>query len=85
MSRFSQQNMGSRIQVGDRVMYSRRFLRSIGVYSGDMPFAEATVTRVAQLSLTLRIVTAESSDGQIMKALDSNLIRATDAAMESTF
>lgn len=31
------------LQPGDRVTYSRAFLRSSGIYSGDMAFREGTV------------------------------------------
>ena len=32
------------IMMGDRVAYSRAFLRSIACYAGDMPFARGVVT-----------------------------------------
>jgi len=35
------------IQVGDKVQYKAAFLRSIGVYTGDLPRAKGIVTEVS--------------------------------------
>jgi hypothetical protein len=32
------------LEVGDRVAYSRAFLRSIGAFAGDMPHARGEIT-----------------------------------------
>lgn len=39
----------SPIRVGDNVAYSKRFLRSIGCHTGDMPAARGTVTAVQRI------------------------------------
>ncbi len=36
--------MSTEIEVGTRVMYARKFLRSISAFTGVMPFARGTVT-----------------------------------------
>jgi hypothetical protein len=38
------------IEVGDRVRYSVRFLRSIGAYTGVLPFAQGIVVEMLPLS-----------------------------------
>jgi len=40
--------MGSKntIVVGDKVGYSKKFLRSISQYTGPLPFARGTVTEI---------------------------------------
>lgn len=37
------------IQAGDKVAYSRAFLRSTGMFTGDIPFARGTVTALEPL------------------------------------
>ena len=34
------------LAVGDRVAYSRAFLRSIGAFTGDMPHAKGEITKL---------------------------------------
>ena len=38
------------IRPGDRVRYRAAFLRSCGMYTGDVPFARGTVTELITLS-----------------------------------
>ena len=40
------------LAVGDRVAYSGRFLRSIGVFTGDMPHARGEVAKLTPLGET---------------------------------
>ena len=40
----------SAVKVGDKVAYSRRFLRSISCFTGDMPQARGKVTGLKTLS-----------------------------------
>jgi hypothetical protein len=35
-------------KIGDRVKYSTIFLRSIGCYTGPLPFAKGTITNLQQ-------------------------------------
>ena len=44
-----QRELAGRIQEGDRVMYARGFLRSIGAVYGETPFREGTVELVSTL------------------------------------
>ena len=39
----------SPIRVGDKVAYAKRFLRSIGCHTGDLPAARGTVTAVQHI------------------------------------
>ena len=43
----------NKITIGSRVQYSAKFLRSIGEYTGDLPFAKGTVTNLINLSKNL--------------------------------
>jgi hypothetical protein len=38
------------LAIGDRVAYSRSWLRSIGAYTGDLPHAKGTITGLKTLS-----------------------------------
>ena len=38
------------IKVGDRVGYSKSFLRSNGQYTGNIPFAKGTVERLEKVT-----------------------------------
>ena len=42
--------MTTEFQVGDKVAYARNFIRSIGAYTGEIPFARGVVTDVTVLS-----------------------------------
>ena len=43
----------NKITIGSKVQYTAKFLRSIGEYTGDMPFARGTVTGLINLSKNL--------------------------------
>jgi hypothetical protein len=45
--------------IGDRVRYSATFLRSIGCYSGTLPFARGTITAVKNYSKSFAIATID--------------------------
>lgn len=45
--------MKRQLQVGDHVKYAGRFLRSIGVHTGDMCFAVGIITQVAPCGGTM--------------------------------
>jgi hypothetical protein len=47
------------IQVGDQVKYSVKFLRSIGAYTGTMPFSKGHVKEINKLGKDLSIATIE--------------------------
>lgn len=50
-------------QVGDRVKYSRKFLRSIGTFTGEMPFARGTVRATEKLGeITLAVMDWNDDD-----------------------
>lgn len=47
----------SAIEIGDKVQYSARFLKSIGCYTGELPFAKGRVTYLQKVgSLTIASV-----------------------------
>ena len=50
------------IQVGDRVAYSRKFLQSIGSFTGDLPFARGTVTEIKTLGKEIVLATINWDD-----------------------
>jgi len=51
------------IQAGDRVAYSRQWLRSTGQMTGDVPQARGTVTRIEPLgSISLAVVEWDQPD-----------------------
>ena len=43
------------IKIGDKVAYSKAFLKSIGAHTGDLPFARGTVTGIVELSKDLHL------------------------------
>jgi hypothetical protein len=47
------------VSVGDKVAYSVQFLKSIGCYTGDMPQARGTVTKVQTFGGSLELATIE--------------------------
>lgn len=47
----------AKVQVGDSVAYSARFLRNIGCHTGDMPQARGTVTGLERMGeITLAVI-----------------------------
>lgn len=49
MANPDQHSKSSPLAVGDRVAYSRGFLRSVGVFAGDMPHARGEIKKLTPL------------------------------------
>jgi len=47
--------MSGKIEIGSRVAYSVKFLRSISAYTGPLPFARGIVTGISSLSDTFAL------------------------------
>jgi len=62
------------ITKGDRVAFSRSFLRSIQAYTGWHPFARGVVLHVLDMS-GLSLVTVHWDDGEQTRANACNLVR----------
>ena len=66
------------IQVGDQVAYSKRFLQSIGAYTGDMPQAKGKVTALKPIgkdvTLSESVGGATLVRGQALRRVLGNLI-----------
>ena len=71
------------IQVGDRVAYSAKFLRSIGCYSGDMPHARGTVTALQPLGQTTLAVVDWNTDEIPRRVNTANLAKVGTPAMNA--
>ena len=77
-------------KVGERVAYSRNFLRSIGVYTGQMPFARGTIDELSVLSGSTMIahvvwddMRAETPNGSLPSRINvANLVRAKNIHKE---
>ena len=52
------------IKVGDRVQYSRHWLKSTGQFTGDIPHAKGTVTAIKELG-SLKIATVDWANPEI--------------------
>lgn len=52
------------MNVGDRVKYSRAFLRSIGAISGAMPFAKGTITALDSFGGSFDLVSITWDGGE---------------------
>ncbi len=65
------------IELGSVVKYSRVFLRSIGVYTGDMPFAKGRVTGFVKLPHT-KLAEIAWGIGSTGKVNVKNLVLASD-------
>ena len=50
------------LQIGDRVAYSRAFLKSIGCYTGNLPFARGTIAGFKSLGETVLAEVEWSND-----------------------
>ena len=72
------------IQVDDKVCYSRSWLRSIGQFTGDLPFTRGRVTRLHEVSrgqLVLASVDWDKPD--IPKTVNvRNLSKVTDKGIQ---
>lgn len=73
----------SPIKTGDRVAYSARFLRSIGAYTGDLPFARGTVTEIKKLGETTIAVIDWGNEEMASKVNVVNLCRVQDIAKDA--
>ena len=70
------------LKPGDRVCFSRTFLRNIGEFSGWMPFAVGSVEALEDLGDDLVIAKIRWDCGPIGKANVHNLIRADRKHLE---
>ena len=66
-----------RFTVGDRVMYSRQWLKSCGYFTGPIPFAVGVVVAVDE-----NVVTVSWDYGETNRSLDSILIFADEKHKE---
>jgi len=72
-----------RIQVNDRVMYSKRFLQSTGQYTGDIPFAKGTVTEIRELGSEMKLAIVDWDNPEIPSKVNvMNLVRLQDICKE---
>jgi hypothetical protein len=79
------------LKPGDRVAYSRAFLRAIGCYTGSLPFARGRVRAIAPRVQRFTgdkagpyVVTIDWPNhlGLPDKVLSSNLVRVADISRE---
>ncbi|CAN0499892.1 unnamed protein product [Phaeothamnion confervicola] len=69
----------SPIAVGDRVAYSRGFLRSVGVFAGDMPHARGEIKKLTPLGETT-LAEVEWRNAELPPRVNvANLCRVGDA------
>jgi hypothetical protein len=67
--------MPKRINIGDRVAYSANWLRSVGLYTGDLPAARGTVKALDQLGSTTLAVIDWGTDDIPRRVNVANLAR----------
>lgn len=73
------------LQIGDRVAYSKNFLKSTGQYTGDIPFARGIVTAIQFIAPTYSLVTVDWNNTDIPgKVCHSNLVKIKHIAADST-
>lgn len=71
-----------RIAVGDMVAYSREWLRSIGAYTGPIPFARGKVLKIDERS-GCAIATVDWSDDEIPPRVNvRNLVNVNSPAFQ---
>jgi hypothetical protein len=74
-------------QIGDRVAYSAKFLRQIGLYGHGVAQDRGTVTQTRKLAFSknehVRIKWDNDSDELRAGALSCNLVRVKDLGMEA--
>jgi hypothetical protein len=63
------------IQIGDRVAFSREFLRNTGQYTGEAPFARGEVIAHVELSKGHVLARVLWDSCQITNVLPVNLVR----------
>jgi hypothetical protein len=59
------------IRCGDKVKYSRNFLRSTGMYTGDIPFAKGIVTNIKDYRGGLKIATIDWRNPEIPEKVNT--------------
>lgn len=68
-------NGTSEIKIGDRVAYSANWLRSMGIFSGELPFLRGSVKELEDLGgITIATIIWEGYDHDSIINL-ANLIR----------
>jgi hypothetical protein len=70
--------MKSKITVGSKVKYKVSFLRSIGCYTGDMPFARGIVTDIKPLSRETILASVDWNNDSPDRVNVSNLTFISD-------
>lgn len=73
------------IEVGSRVMFSAKFLRSIGTYTGKLPFQQGTVVQMStfgQARHTPATALVQWDHGGTSRSLLVNLIRVDQRHLE---
>ena len=66
--------MAATFEVGAKVRYSAKFLRSTGQYTGDIPFARGVITALRPMGdATIATVDFKASLGRDMNVLTANL------------
>jgi len=72
------------IQVGDRVAYSRDWLRSVGAMTGELPFRRGWVRDVIVCMGGTVIANVEWTDGGMAMINVANLVRGDRLHLERT-
>ena len=71
------------IATGARVMYAAKFLRSIGVCTGELPFMQGEVCALQQLGKGCPgLALVRWDDGGASRVLVCNLINANERPLE---
>lgn len=71
------------MKFGDRVAYSRKFLKSVGAYTGALPFARGTVKAIEEVgSMTLARIHWDISEGVPERVNVANLVLVEDIPFE---
>lgn len=75
-SKFRILQMNQIFKIGDRVQYTRQWLRATGNLAGDIPHATGRIIGLSPVSAGLDIATIEwNIAGLSAKVLTSNLVR----------
>jgi hypothetical protein len=70
------------MQIGDKVCYSKKFLQSIGAYSGDIPLARGTITNLVQLG-AMTLADIDWNDPEMSPKVNiCNLSKITNKGIE---
>lgn len=59
------------MQIGTKVMYSRKWLKSTGSYTGVLPFARGTIINIIDLGAT-KLAEIEWNDENVPKKVNIN-------------